>query len=338
MYRRFLNNNDYLGIITEEALNMLTRGKLDRFDIAEQAAEAAVVDYLSENYEIEKELNKGKYLFEYNRKITYPVGSHFYLEGKICKVIKSINGYKKPSDMIYWEEYDKIVDIASIAPYSQMKSYFPEDVVNFNGKAFLCVNSNGWDFNNIRIPGVDAWEEAVTSEWDAREYNLWDVVSYEGKFFTLTNLSNFNPVTNPMTSDNWGMIADYDDTLDTYELSNHEYVVFNNKVFYPIVNPNADKPENETNICFSDPRNYNLKRHMVQLALYELHKLISPNNISIVRVDDYRHSMNWLRDASRLKLNPQIPRKTNKNGEELMDWQMATFQTKYDPYENAWHI
>lgn len=31
MYRRFLNNNDYLGIITQEALAQLTRGHNRRF-------------------------------------------------------------------------------------------------------------------------------------------------------------------------------------------------------------------------------------------------------------------------------------------------------------------
>ena len=86
MYRRFLNNNDYLSIITEQALTQLIRGNEMRYEQAEQAAEASVVDYLSENYEIEKELNKGKYLFAYNRKITYPVGSHFYLDGKIALI------------------------------------------------------------------------------------------------------------------------------------------------------------------------------------------------------------------------------------------------------------
>ena len=58
MYRRFLNKNDYLGIITEDALSQLTRGKDICFVQAEQAAEASIMDYLTENYEIERELNR----------------------------------------------------------------------------------------------------------------------------------------------------------------------------------------------------------------------------------------------------------------------------------------
>lgn len=61
MYRRFLNNDDYLGIITPEALAQLTRGNDARFIQAEESTEMSIVEYLSENYEIEKELAKGKY-------------------------------------------------------------------------------------------------------------------------------------------------------------------------------------------------------------------------------------------------------------------------------------
>ena len=52
MYRRFLNNSDYLGIITQEALQQLTRGNDERFIQAEQSAEMSIVEYLSENYEV----------------------------------------------------------------------------------------------------------------------------------------------------------------------------------------------------------------------------------------------------------------------------------------------
>ena len=338
MYRRFLNNNDYLSIITEQALNQLIRGNEMRYEQAEQAAEASVVDYLSENYEIEKELNKGKYLFAYNRKITYPVGSHFYLDGKICEVLQAINGYKAPAPEPYWEECEEPMDIDSLRPYSQMLNYRPSDIVRFNNVAYICVKPNGFDFGDIRIPGISVWEKVDVAEWEAIPYGIWTVVRYNDQYFTLMDLEGYDEIVNPMDSDCWGMIGEYDQNIDTYELSDHEYVIYKNEVFYPVMNPNADKPELEVNICYNDPRNYNLKRHMVQLALYELHKLVSPNNVSQMRVDDYEHSMQWLKDANRLKLNPQIPRKVNSRGEELTDWQMATFQTEYDPYKNPWHV
>ena len=54
MYQRFLNNEDYLSIITEEALEQLTRGRELRLFQAEEAAEASIVEYLVDNYEIDR--------------------------------------------------------------------------------------------------------------------------------------------------------------------------------------------------------------------------------------------------------------------------------------------
>ena len=98
MYRRFLNNSDYLGIITKEALLQLTRGNDDRFTQAEQSAEMSIVEYLSENYEVEKELAKGKYIADYDRRITYPVGVHIYFDGQIA-------GYILSEDPTYIPDY-----------------------------------------------------------------------------------------------------------------------------------------------------------------------------------------------------------------------------------------
>lgn len=105
MYKRFLNNNDYIGIITEEALLQLIRGNEERLAQAEEAAESSVIEYLIDNYEIEQVLTIGKNLMRYNPQIIYPVGAHFYNEGKIWEALRSINGYKAPSDVVYWQEY-----------------------------------------------------------------------------------------------------------------------------------------------------------------------------------------------------------------------------------------
>ena len=62
MYRRFLNDSDYLSLLTPEALSQITRNDSERFIQAEEAAEMSIVEYLSENYEVVRELNKGKYI------------------------------------------------------------------------------------------------------------------------------------------------------------------------------------------------------------------------------------------------------------------------------------
>lgn len=77
MYRRFLNDSDYLGVITEDALMQMTRANSERFVQAEESAEMSLIEYLSENNEVERELNIGKFIAAYDRRITFPVGAHF---------------------------------------------------------------------------------------------------------------------------------------------------------------------------------------------------------------------------------------------------------------------
>lgn len=81
MYRRFLNDADYLGVITQELLSQMPRGNTDRFIQAEESAEMSITEYLSENYEIEAELNKGKYIAPHDRKITFSGGCSYLFRG-----------------------------------------------------------------------------------------------------------------------------------------------------------------------------------------------------------------------------------------------------------------
>lgn len=48
--------------------------------------------------------------------------------------------------------------------------------------------------------------------------------------------------------------------------------------------------------------------------------------------------MQWLRDASRLRINPHIPRKVDSKDRPVVDFAMATFIRDYDPYQNPWQI
>ena len=300
MYKRFLNNHDYLGIITEEAMKQLIRNNEDRISQAEEAAEASIVEYLTDNYEVEKELMKGKMLVEYTPTITYPVGVHFYKDGKIYEALRSIAGVKTPTDKVYWVELD------------------------------------GYDASKIE----NAWEPVENvNEWVGNYdgYHLWSVVSYEDKFYALVTMDDLDLTVNPFNSNNWGLIGDYVQDYP-YEFKETEYVVYNGQVYVPTMKPTADELKEGYNIRLHDPRNSNIKKHLVRLALYELHKLISPNNVSSARITDYEASIMWLRDANRCKINPQIPRKLDFENKPVAEYAIATFMRDYDPNKNPWQI
>ncbi len=340
MYKRFLNNNDYLGIITEEALSQLVRNKGERFSMAEEAAEASIIEYLTDNYEIEKELAVGKNLMEYNKQISYPAGAHFYKDGKIYQALRSITGIKSPFVEPYWEElldYDK-EKFENATPYSQLATYSPGQIVTFANAYFQCQNYNGLDFEDIRIPGVVAWEKQDVYEWQANvEYREWEAVSFNGNFYALLTKENIDLTVNPEEADQWGMIGLYDKNYN-YEFNDHEYVEFDGAVYLPVINPIADELKENYNIVEHDPRNGNIKKHLVRLALYELHKLISPNNISSARITDYETSITWLRDANKMRINPNIPRKLDQFNKPVAEFATATFMRDYDPNQNPWQI
>lgn len=344
MYKRYLNNSDYAGLITAEALSQMTRDKEECFINAEEAAEISLIEYLSDNYEIQKVLDEGKRILPYNRQITYPVGSHFLKKDKdgnffVYETTRTINGCKAPSVVEYWTELAFVDNEEEILPYSQISTYYHGDLVRFSNKYYLCVSPNGYDFNDIRIPGVTAWDEVETSEWlPNMDYTLWAVKSFEGQFYTLLKLESLDTTVNPHESDNWGLIADYDDTFNQYEYSETEFVVYQGKVFVPNMNVNSDELQENYNYKKHDPRNPNVKKHMLRLAVYELTKMISPNNVSSARIADYQTSIEWLRDAARMKINPQIPRKVDEQNHPETDFAIATFARDYDPNHNPWQI
>lgn len=340
MYQRFLNNKDYMSQISDELFNQLIRGQQIRVEQAEEAAEASIIEYLTDNYEVEKALEVGKNLREYNPHITYPVGVHFYYDENIVEALRSINGIKTPATVEYWREYEDADRLSNeaVTNYSQLLNYHPGDIVKFSGRVYECLEHNGYDYSDIRIPGISAWEPIETTQWEPNViYNVWDVTEWDNKFFALLSIENIDLTINPMESDNWGLIGHYDPEYP-YELKNTEYVEFAGRVWYPTMSPVADKLQEGYNYRCHDPRNPNIKKHMVKIALYELHKLISPNNVSQARITDYEATMQWLHDANRCKINPQITRKLDEEKKPVSEIAMATFQRDYDPRKNPWQI
>lgn len=144
----------------------------------------------------------------------------------------------------------------------------------------------------------------------------------------------------PEEDDKWGMIGEYSDELEyDYAEDSHDYVVAEDKVFYPVINPNADKLEPGVNIVRDDPRNANVVANMVRLSYFHLNAIISPTNVQEVVRWGYEDALTWLHNASKFKINPQLPRK-HEHGTHLpkVDWACETFARDYNPNENPWLI
>lgn len=343
-YRRFLTDKDYLSLVTEEHMNQLTREVHERLVQAEQRAEMNLLEYLDQYYEIEKLLAIGKNIAEYSPAISYPANVYFRKDEEIFKTLTAINGYKKPTLIVYWRQVIEFVDprlIEKAQKYSQLRTYAKGDIVKFGTEYWICETPHGFAANEIHIPGCNYWKAVKVVPWEPNmDWEQHCVVSYDDMFYTLTAESDSDATISPSENDSWSLIGDY--SLD-YEYDNSDgafdYVVAEGAVFLPVLSPNTTALVDGVNIAKDDPRNINIVGHMSRIALYYLHQLISPTNISETRRWAFEDSMNWLMAASKFRINPQLPRKReHENGEPKVDWALATYQKEFNPNENPWLI
>lgn len=343
-YRRFLTDKDYLSLVTEEHMAQITRDVHDRLVQAEQRAEMNMLEYLDQYYEIEMLLAVGKNIAEYSTNISYPANVFFRKDEVIYKTLTAINGCRKPTLVTYWEQIVDYIDpclIERAKKYSQVRTYAKGDIVRFGTEYWRCVTPHGFDSDEIHIPGCNHWTQVEVTEWEANmEWEQYAVVSYNDLFYTLTDETDSDATLAPDENDSWSLIGDYStDYQYDYSEDAHDYVVAEGAVFLPTLDPNTTELIEGENITIDDPRNINVVAHMSRIALYYLHQLISPTNISETRRWAFEDSMDWLVKASKFKINPQLPRKRERPfGEPKVDWALATFQKEFNPDENPWLI
>lgn len=342
-YQRFLINKDYRAVLSNEQFEMLIQGDENRLAQAEQSAEMNFLEYLDQHYEIEQLFRVGKSIRPYNSGVTYPANAFFKTDDGIFKTLKPINGCKKPTTTKYWEQLTElfaIPDAERKPKYAQLHTYGVGDIVRFKTEWYVCKVPNGYDLDNIQIPDVTAWKEVDVTTWEPNmEWKVNQVCSYDGNFYAKNEIAETTgAVITPDNDDTWGLIADYSPKYN-YSVGTNDYVVFDKHVFEPKFNPNADKIEIGTNIVADDPRNLNVITHMVRIATYYLHQMISPTNISETRRLAYEDSMLWLSNAARFKINPKIPRKIeHPEGQPVVDFALDTYQRQFNPWDDMWII
>lgn len=82
----------------------------------------------------------------------------------------------------------------------------------------------------------------------------------------------------------------------------------NTDVLYTV---NTDSPgtdlNDEDDYTKGDPRNKQLVKVVVDIAMYELHSRISPRNIPDLRLKRFEDAMRWLRDVQKEMIVPDLP-------------------------------
>ena len=238
----------------------------------------------------------------------------------------------------------KVWQEAEITPWEPNMDWEVDQVCSFNDQFYQYLGKQEPDESGDDFTGESGTEEP--EEPEIPEPNEAEVLYLEGEDEGGHNtdereepeIPEAEIVLTPEDDDSWGLIGEYSEELEyDYSEGMRDYVVAEGTVFYPILNPNPDKLELGVNITPDDPRNANIVAHMCRIALYHLHSIISATNIPETRRWAYEDSIQWLYNASKFKINPQLPRKRERDTcLPKVDWACETFQRSFDPYENPW--
>lgn len=350
-YKRYLSNSDYYGIILKEMFMDTIHNREYKIPMAEQSAEAMIIENLVGNYEIEAELLKGKMIADYSKWISYPQGAFMWYEANNGynveltphEVIADIQSAIRPGGGMYWDNITNCwgqYDFSIASSYSQFENYMYGKIIKHKDQYFMCLKNNGPGYNDIRVPFLpygkqDPWELIEWNEWNTTIFELNDVVLYGDFFYRLSVTSGYDNLIPPSNHNVWVKLDDYSDTKEDYSVG--DYVVYAGSPYKAVESPNKDSVAINVNVMINDPRNLNLKKHMTRIALFELSKNIAPNNISQVKVNDYEESVKWLSDCNKCKINPGIPRIKNDDGTQKADWAFANFQNPDKIYQNPWY-
>lgn len=340
-YQRFLRDEDYKRSISDQHFNQCfdTKNKPYKVSQCEMDAEIKMIEYLSQMYDIEGELAKGKSISNYDKRILYSEGSFFWDGGKICRAIRDILGAVRPERYPHWSEVE-LADDSEVPVYSQFSDYSVGEFVKRKGICYQCLEDNGYSYDNIRVPSLSMekyWEYVPSHQWVFGEnHPLNTIVEYYGSFYMLSSLDGYDSGISPdkLTS----CFTPIQAHTDNIVFNIGDYSSFEGNAFKCLRNVNADTPELRKNIVYSDPRNHNLVKHLVEISLYYAFKEFSPNNISSVRITSYEEAEKWLKDAAKLRIDPRLDRKKDSNNKDAVPFATGNFVNSSQYKDNNWSI
>lgn len=338
-YQRYLRNADYQRSISQQHFNQcFDQKKPFKINQCEMDAEVKVIEFLSQMYEIEDELIKGKSIPNYDKRIAFLEGSYFWNEDIPFRAIRDILGVVRPYSEPYWVEID-MYDLSEVPTYNQFSNYDIGDIVKRKNIPYKCLIGNGYDFDNVRIPyPVDTkhWSGELYFDFVSGEnHSVGSYVKYLDDFYHLTTEEGYLSTVTPDKLPCFTKVPAYSDDIP---VNIGDYVGFQGELFKCLANVNADTPALKVNIVQHDPRNHSLVKHMVEISLYYSFSEFAANNLPQARVNAYEMAESWLKDASRLRIDPQLERKKSKKGTDETLHAMSQFVNSSQYKDNTWAI
>lgn len=151
--------------------------------------------------------------------------------------------------------------------------------------------NNRYDVSKI-FTNVLEWLRGETYQLGQLIYLACDTLAVHN-----TAYPNKSLITRP-NGEVWLVIASDPVTYNENEGFNSDYYALvgqNNSYYTALVNTNVgDYPANPVKFSTGDTRNALIKRHVINIVLYELHSRINPRNIPEFRIQRRDDSIKWL--------------------------------------------
>lgn len=221
-----------------------------------------------------------------------------------------------------------------VTPWEPNMEWELNQVCSYNGNFYQYL------YDPLHSPGTipdDDFDSGMNGPDESEDLN--EPGTTPGKDFDSGMMIEDGPLT-PEDDEKWGLIGEYSEELEyDYSEDAHDYVVAEDTVFYPVFNPNPDKLVEGENITRDDPRNANVVANMVRISYYHLNSIIAPTNVPETVRWGYEDAVQWLYNASKFKINPQLPRKCEPGTNHIKrEWACETFMRDYNPNQDPWMI
>lgn len=275
----------------------------------------------------------------YSQDQGYYIGGYVFYEDAwfVCNIANGVGSDSSNEEivqpiLIRWKE---TVDGTGATTFNIKKPYKVGDKVSYDGKFYDCIVATNTSGLSLYPDTLVVWESVVNEAWNnAKDYSL------EAADKTLVNESNIDyklvdpslavigttPTDSVANNDGaWAVVS-----ITPYIRENRYervdgfsgFVSLNNTTYYisEINEQFAHSVKDDNFFVFTpttDPRNRNIINAMLHLVMYQLHSVVVPDNIPTVRIANNEGTMKKLESFSKMKADPNIPRKiftiTTKN-------------------------
>jgi hypothetical protein len=288
----YLRLQDYFNFrIQEQQLTQVTQGNDVVRQSCELEAEAEMISYLVQRYDIDDEfkdvgsfVNNGTYyandLIElnataYSATSTYALNATCLNSGKvyICTTaITTPEAFNISKWQLVGNQYDLFYVKSPFPRYSYNTTYEVGDCVFYKNKVYKCI---------VSVTNIMPTDPNKASYY-------WST----GVDYYLKNLNCYLTPTNKPTYSSATTYAK--DTIVNY--NNQLYICVQNNVLN--VTPGTDINKwLPTTWVKGDNRSQQLVAFLVDIVLYKIHMRIAPNNIPQLRKDNYTYCLDWLMQA-----------------------------------------